>query len=208
MAKYIMQEMPDLQGKGKRIKFPKMLINYKYPHKSIVKEIADRTSFTQGDIEGVLTALTETIAYRMALGGSVKIDGLGVFKAKLGLRDGAEREEEGSSKRNAMSIEVTDVNYKADKKLVHSINQSCRLEREKARQYTDHKAGKLDRLEMLKTYLQEHHLIRVWEYKRLTGLSASSAGKELRAFAAEGLINPRGRGAHLLYLASTEPGTP
>lgn len=204
MAKYIMQEMPDLQGKGKKAKYPKMLIDNMYSHKSIVEEIAQRTSFTEGDVEGMIVALSETIAYRMAEGNSVKVCGLGVFKPKLGLRAGAPEEREGSSKRNAASIEVTDVQYKADKALVLRVGKNCRLERGRSRSYTDHKAGKEKRAAELMAYLSEHHFIRVGQYSQLTGLSTSSAGKELRELATEGLVARRGRGAHLIYISPTK----
>lgn len=199
-----MQEMPDLKGQGTRIKYPRMQLIGQYKHRDIVEDIVQSSSFTRGDIEGVIVALSEAIAYRMAKGYSVKIEGLGCFKAKLGLREGVERESEGGHKRNATSIEVAGINYKADTDLLLRCNQHCHLERGNNRKYTEPQIGRNLRLENLRNYLVSHRFIHIATYALLTGLSRSSAAKELRAFREEGLISTRGVGTHLVYTLNEE----
>lgn len=200
MAKYIMQEMPDLQGDKQVIRYPRMLIKYRYSTRQIAQEIASGTTFSQGEIEGLVLALTHNIADKLAQGYSVKIDGLGVFSAKLGLRDGFEPERTEGTKRNAASLHVSGVRFRSDKELINRINQSCRLERVQSPQYNNHNQGREQRLEELRTYLAEHGFVRVSAYAAMMGLSHSSASRELRIFLRDGHISSVGYASHKLYI--------
>lgn len=208
MAKYIMQNMPDIRGVGQRIKYPKMQIVGQCSHRDLVADIAERTSFARGDVEGMLVALSEALARRMAYGYSVKVEGLGTFRAKLGLRPGAEREGEGqaATRRNATSIEVAGVLYTADKDLVQRTDRACSLEREPAQSYTPLREGRAERLTLLKTYLREHKLINIPAYAHITGLSLTSAGKELRQLCQAGELDSLGAGSHRTYTLSEMKG--
>lgn len=106
MAEYNMQEL-NLPGEdGKRILYPRMKLYGQVDLETITEKIAYASSFTRGDIIGLMQAITDEIAYQMGQGYSVKIDNLGVFTPALGLRQDREREtgEEGDTKRNAVSI--------------------------------------------------------------------------------------------------------
>lgn len=199
MAKYVMQEMPKLMGDGKGIKYPKMKLIGQCSHRDIVGDIVGSTSFTRGDVEGLITALSEAIARRVAYGYSVKVEGLGCFKAKLGLRPGVEREGQDSKRRNATSIEIAGINYIGDKGLLALSNKYCHLEREQIQSYTAPRTKQTERLEQVRTYLAEHRFIKVRAYAALTGLSPSSASKELRKFYEQGKLGAVGAGTHRLY---------
>ena len=110
MAEYNMQEL-NLPGEdGKRILYPRMKLYGQVDLETITEKIAYASSFTRGDIIGLMQAITDEIAYQMGQGYSVKIDNLGVFTPALGLRQDREREtgEEGDTKRNAVSICLKD----------------------------------------------------------------------------------------------------
>ena len=117
MAEYNMQEL-NLPGEdGKRILYPRMKLYGQVDLETITEKIAYASSFTRGDIIGLVQAITDEIAYQMGQGYSVKIDNLGVFTPALGLRQDREREtgEEGDAKRNAVSICLKDIHFKVDK---------------------------------------------------------------------------------------------
>ncbi len=79
MAEYNMQEL-NLPGEdGKRILYPRMKLYGQVNLETITEKIAYASSFTRGDIIGLMQAITDEIAYQMGQGYSVKIDNLGKF---------------------------------------------------------------------------------------------------------------------------------
>ena len=134
MAEYNMQEL-NLPGEdGKRILYPRMKLYGQVDLETITEKIAYASSFTRGDIIGLVQAITDEIAYQMGQGYSVKIDNLGVFTPALGLRQDREREtgEEGDTKRNAVSICLKDIHFKVDKELLYRTARHCHLKRSNA----------------------------------------------------------------------------
>lgn len=203
MAKYIMQES-NLPGEEKKL-FPRMKLWSQVPQEEIVKQIARSTSFSEGDINGLITALSNEIARRMGQGHSVKIDGLGTFSPALGLREGKEREsgEVGEERRNAQSICVSNIHFRADKRLIKDTGLHCIVERstEKQRRSSTRYTPE-ERLALARNYLQENPMLTVTQYCSLTGLLRNAAAKELKQWALqEGSgIRVQGRGTHKVYV--------
>ena len=140
---------------------------------------------------GVLGLVADTLAQRMARGYSVTIDGLGTFKAQVGLsRDARKRQEEEAAaptpeddtkphSLNARSLEVTGVLWKPAKSLVRDINLACELKRGGEEPLRKSKYTLEERRARALEYLKKHTVMRVDDYVRLTGLSHSKAAKEL-----------------------------
>ena len=76
MARYIMEEMPDIQKTGKRITYPKFARIDNASIKELARRVGDVSGFSAGDIEGVLLQTAIEMAHLMAEGRSVKIDGV------------------------------------------------------------------------------------------------------------------------------------
>ena len=93
MARYIMEEMPDLQKTGKRITYPKFARIDNTSIKELAQRVGDVSGFSAGDIEGVLLQTAIEMAHLMAEGRSVKIDGIGTFTPSLTLGRDKERED-------------------------------------------------------------------------------------------------------------------
>ena len=98
MAEYEMQELSLPNGEGKRVLYPRMVIRQQASLEQIAERIQHASTYSKGEIIGLVQELARQIAAEMAEGKSVKIDGLGVFTPALGLRKDKEREtgEEGS----------------------------------------------------------------------------------------------------------------
>ena len=92
MARYIMEEMPDIQKTGKRITYPKFARIDNASIKELAQRVGDVSGFSAGDIEGVLLQTAIEMAHLMAEGRSVKIDGIGTFTPALALCRDKERE--------------------------------------------------------------------------------------------------------------------
>lgn len=91
MAEYIKQEMSDLDGSGERRVFYRMKTYHNINAREFVSKLARPGSgLSEGNVLHVLTTLADELAYYMAQGYSVSIDGVGTFKPTLGIAEGKE----------------------------------------------------------------------------------------------------------------------
>ena len=100
MAKYIMQEMPDMQGKGTQIKYPRMLIEGTVDLHSIAERIARNTTFAVGEVEAVVGMVAQEVGRVIAEGYCLKIEGIGASRQNLDLKK--EQKERQRKEVNAM----------------------------------------------------------------------------------------------------------
>lgn len=203
MAKYIMRSLKGIVPGDKAPLSPKLLVERTVTTRELADRIASTSSFSSGDVLGLIAMLGEVLTTEMARGNAVVIDGLGRFTAALSIKEGVEPEKEGDEKRrNAQSLEVSRVNLKTDKRLLDELNRLCHPTRERAVEFKPLYKTEGERLGKALEYLEEHGLMNIQGYARLTGLSYSGAQRELRSFRMRGLIGHLGRGAHLLYKKS------
>ncbi|TCO88585.1 putative histone-like DNA-binding protein [Bacteroides heparinolyticus] len=205
MAEYQMQELTLPNEDGKKVLYPRMRIQGQTDLKRLAESMSFATTFASAEIIGVIRLLTKTMAWEMAQGHSVKIDGLGIFTPSLGLREGVEREsgEAEGTRRNAASIRVKDINFRADKELVDETASNCTLERS-ARKFR-RSSGRYtpeQRLKLAQDFLNLRPTMTVGDYCALTGLLRDAAARELKRWAdmpGSG-IGYTGRGSHKMYV--------
>lgn len=205
MARYIMEEMPDIQKTGKKITYPKFARIDNADLKVLAERVGSVSGFSAGDIEGVLLQTAIEMAHLMAEGRSVKIDGIGTFTPALTLGKDKEREEagEGGTHRNAQSIFIGGVNFRVDRRMIRNISDRCRLERAPwKRQYSSNKLTPEQRLALAVKYLESHPFLTVSEYRRMTGLLQTAATNELKQWGhqPDSGIGIAGRGVHRVYI--------
>lgn len=204
MAYYGMQESNLPSEDGKRVIFPRLKLSGQTTIDDIAESISTASTFTPGEIKGLVQSLTEEIAKAMANGYSVKIEGLGIFTPAIGLRKGVERDEdEDGLHHNAASLCVNAVRFKADKALITETDKYCELERapEEFKQSSQAHTEE-ERLKMAKEYLEKNPFITVDEYCSLTGLLRYAASRELKQWSAnpETGITSTGRATHKVYV--------
>ncbi len=209
MAQYVMQEAVDLNNEGKTLVYPKLIINECVDSEKMAKEIASHTTFSYGEIIAIINHMGTSIARYMSEGRSVKIKGLGVLTPTLAYKKGVEREQvdgEGG-KRNATSFMVGGVNFRADKSLVKEINMQCDLHRSK-RKYVRRISPFTEeqRLAKAKAYIEENGLMTLADYVPLSGLSRTTAFRELARWSNDVStgIYAKGRRSHTVYVKRTE----
>lgn len=205
MARYIMEEMPDIQKTGKKITYPKFARIDNADLKVLAERVGSVSGFSAGDIEGVLLQTAIEMAHLMAEGRSVKIDGIGTFTPALTLGKDKEREEagEGGTHRNAQSIFIGGVNFRVDRRMIRNISDRCRLERAPwKRQYSSNKLTPEQRLALAVKYLESHPFLTVSEYRRMTGLLQTAATNELKQWGhqPDSGIGIAGRRVHRVYI--------
>lgn len=205
MAKYIKQEMPDLNKKGESKAYYRMETSRRVSMDEFVEAIAmPGHGITEASAMQVLGQAAHTLAMLLSEGCTVTIDGIGTFKATLGVRDDKEQDAftADEPQRNAQSIVVNGVHYKADKRLVHNIHSQCTLERGTQARIKHSPYTLEERIGRAIAYIEEHGFMRTRDYAELNGLSVSTAGIELRKVRKEdnSAISCIGRGSSLIYV--------
>lgn len=205
MAKYIKQEMPDITGKGEHQVYYRMQTERNIGAAEFVEEVAGLgTGLSEGAVTHVLEQMVQTMARLLADGHTVTIGGLGTFRTAIGVMEGKEQDtfDADESKRNAQSIEVRGVNFRADKALVKDIRVQCRLERGKESRLHRSPYTREERLARALAFIEEHTVLRVPDYVRLTGLSRTTASLELRELCQDSTsgIRSMGQRASKVYI--------
>ena len=183
-AKYIKQEIADMNDTGRTQAYYKMELK-PMNYQTFVRQCAREGRMEESTILGALSLVSEKLALCMAEGFSVKLEGIGTFNAKLGVRDDKLQDafELGEETRNASSIRVTGVAYRADNELVYNTSQKCILKKGGISRLCKSKYTLEQRLQLAVEYLKKNPFMRVPDYVRLTGLSRSAATIELRKLA-------------------------
>lgn len=204
MAKYRMEEMNDLNGKGERRLYPRLEIYRQAELKELAQRISEGTTFTPGDIMGVAEALCKKIAQYLADGCSVKLNGLGTFTPSLKLQEGCAPESAvDDTHHNARSIAVGGINFRPEKEFIRQVNTFFYPERSEQKSRRSSPAYTPEqRLALALDFLATSPYLTVADYCRLTGLLHCTASKELRLWAGkpESGITISGMGTHRVYI--------
>ena len=205
MAKYIKQEFKSINGEGEASAYYRMETSRRVTMAEFVKEISiPGYGISEAAAVQVLSQAATSLARLMAHGCAVTIDGIGTFKATVGVCDGKEQDAfvDDEPQRNAQSIEVNGVHYRADKELVKAVRGQCVLERGKQHRIKCSPYTLEERISRAVAYIEEQGYMRTRDYAELNGLSLSSATVELRKVRKEETSGIRaiGRGSSLIYV--------
>ena len=185
MAKYIKQEMIDLSGKGEEKVYYRLQTERNIDFKELTQQIEEHHNLmNRGLVKSVMAYVVDEMAELLGKGYSVTIDGLGTFRASIGLEEDKEMDtfDGNDTKRNARSLRLTGIYYRTDKELIKKANRHCKLERAGESRLHHTPYSKEERLKLAHQYLEEHGVMRVVEYMELTGLSRTKATLELKEF--------------------------
>lgn len=194
-AKYVKQEINDLNGTGRTQAYYKMELR-PMNYRAFVSQCAREGHMEESAILGVLSLVSEKLALCMAEGFSVKLEGIGTFNAKLGVRSDMLQDafEEGERARNASTIHVTGVAYRADNDLISNTAEKCELRKGGVNRLHKSKYTLEQRVQRAHEYLKKNTLMRAPDYAELNGLSRSVATVELRKLARDPSSGIRSKG--------------
>ena len=209
MAKYIKQEMVDLSGKGEEKIYYRLQTERNIDFTELAQQIEQHHGLmNRGLVMNVMSHIVDEMAELLGKGYSVSIDGLGTFRASIGLEKDKEMDtfDEDDTRRNARSLRLTGINYRADKDLIKKANRHCKLERAGESRLHHTPYTQEERLKQALQYLDEHGAMRVVEYMELTGLSRTKATLELKEFRQDAStgITFLGRGSTKVYVKASE----
>lgn len=212
MAKYFKREIADLNGTGER--------QYRYEMRSegavdtryIAKQLHRQyRALGEGEIIGIIEGLKNVIAKTLSDGYTVTIDGMGSFSLRLGLEEYSKNTPEVYRKGepNASRIKVTDVKFKAQRNYVRDVNSLClgRLRRDVhgLSELRRPQTTREERVQLALQYIREHGFMRQMDYVQLTGLSRTTASKELQALCKDRSvpITAQGLRSHKVYVVTS-----
>ena len=205
MAKYIKQEMPDIRQTGEQKVYYRLKTERNINSKEFIQSLNNTFSgMSEADITRVIIATAGHLGKLLGQGYSVTLDGIGTFKATIGLEEDKELDTlDGTEpKRNAQSLRLKGVNFRADKQLIKTASSNCKLKREGTARIHRSPYSKEERLALALKHLEKHGAMKVSDYVNLTGLSQTAARMELKEFRQDpnSGIDFIGRGSAKVYV--------
>lgn len=226
MLQYYKLEQRDTFDMKKTRTVYKLKSRGKFGGKDFVKQVAHRRGFSESVIEGVLSDVASELQLLLGQGSTVTVPGIGSFS--LGIRlaeerkqqledeqDAAEQQETASEAKvtepNAANIELHHVNYRIDKELLRGVKAQfakqklSRIYGRTGSRITIDDMKQSDRIAAAHHFLETNPFMHVSDYAAITGLSYSSAQRELKElvkFQFSG-ITSRGLGSHKVYVLDT-----
>lgn len=196
---FISEGMNDSAGKG----YPQLDNTGLVSLDEIADIISGESTYTAGDIKGVVAAVSREIARQTAQGRGVKIAGLGTFRATLTLQKDVKPETKDSSTHlSGRSVRIGNVRFLADKQLITEANRWGNFSRKRPeKQEKPAPPPPEQRLSLLLDYLSRHSYITVFQYQKLTTLCHTTAARELRNLylSPDSPIDAEGTGSHRVY---------
>lgn len=193
-AEYDLREGLNGNDKERGTLHPHIISKGTIDSKQIAKDIASATTFSEGEVLGLIAAYENKISSYLKEGYEVKMGEMGYFSLKLKARPVRDPKEI-----RAYSISINNVNFKASAHLKKDM-RGVPLQRAR---YGFSKSMKISQEECRKrllTYLESNPIIVRREYSAITGLLKNKALESLEEFRKEGLIEKRGRGSQVYYI--------
>ena len=210
MANYVIKEMPEGMGNGKKGRlYPKMQVYTEFDYDKVVELVhTNSPAFSQATVRGVLDTLAVVMKSYLPLGHTMKIDNLGVFSLSLEFADNEsdsanpQTTQEATSKKKYHHVRVKGVNFKVDKKLVDDINKDNTFERTTGNPSSPSPYSLKERLQRALSHIDKHGFITLQEYANLNGLSYSTASRELAKLVLDphSGIKAKGAGSHKVWV--------
>lgn len=222
---YKLEQRDNFDMKATRTVY-KLKTKQRYSGKEFVKMVAHRHGFSETIIEGVLLDVASELELLLGEGATVTVPGIGSFSLGIRLSEerkqqleeeqeaAAEAEEAGKRKKpkvtepNAVNLELHHINFRLDKDLFQEVKNRFRKQKlqriygkEGSRITIDDKKQS-ERIAAAHRFLAKNTFMHIADYAEVTGLSYSSAQRELNElvkFKHSG-ITSQGLGSHRVWM--------
>lgn len=203
MANFVLKELPEWMGDGKKHIYPKIQAYSTQEYKKVLEHMHDYApSFSEGTMRAVIDALAETMISWMPQGHNIKIDGLGMFSLSLGFDKDTPGEQEAAKGDEAKSkyrhVCVKGINFRPDSKFLKKMNAHAEFIKASAEVVTPQKTKLTlqERLDKAKAVIEKSGYMTLGDYATAVGLCRTSASKDLNRFAADPKSGIVVRGSH------------
>ena len=218
MPNYVLQEMSEEMGDGKKKVYPRMQTYSLHDFNTVIRHMREYGgSFSEGTIRGVLETLVTTMKSWMPLGHSIKIDGLGVFSLTLGFDTATPSEATEAKKQKKGDADdeprtkyrhvcIKGINFKPDPKLLELMNQEATFERAETDVVVPRKPNDSleERIRKALAVIDKQGYMTLSDYAIATSQTRSSASKDLRQLVSDPSsgITTRGSHSHKVWIRS------
>ena len=205
MAKYLLQEMPDLNKAGQRRVYPKLIANRTLITKDVVEGLHSyNRALSESVVEAVLTDLSDHLKRMLAMGYSVKLDGIGTFSLSLDFDDKKPTEMADDDDRMLYrKVAVKDVNYKVAPELLKQLRMDTELERHSGgvRKLRKQKFTQEERIANALKVIDRSGFITLNDYAVINEMNRTTASQELHNLCSDPScpIDSTGRGSHKVW---------
>lgn len=210
MPNYVLQEMSEEMGDGKKKVYPRMQTYSLHDFDTVVRHMHEYSgSFSEGAIKGVLDALVTTMKSWMPLGHSIKIDGLGVFSLTLGFDTSTPSEAEAAKSQKSGSADdeqktkyrhvcIKGIRFKPDPQLLKQMNKEATFERTETDIVVPSKPNdsREERISKALAIIDKQGYMTLSDYAIATSQSRSAASRDLIQLANDPTSGITTRGSH------------
>lgn len=202
MAKYKLQELPDLNNTGKRKVYPKMVVNRTLSRKEFIERMQGyHRGISASTTEAVLMDVEEILVEMLSMGYNVNLEGLGTFSLSLGFEDDKPTEMQGDDdKMTYRKVGVRDVNFKASPDFIKSVKQVADRDLERdmggVKLILKKKYTREERIARALDVIDENGFIGLTDYAYINNLSRTAASLELKEIAHDETVPIRSVGQH------------
>ena len=212
MAKYKLQEMPDVHNTGKRKVYPKMVTNRTLSRKEFVKKMQGyHRGISESTTEAVLMDVADMLVNVLSMGYNVNLEGIGTFSLSLGFEDDKPTEMQGEEdKMTYRKVGVKDINFKASPELIREVKRETDrdLERDMGGVKVIRKQlySREERIAHALEVIEANGFITLSDYAYINNLSRTAASLELKEITADRTspIGSMGSGSHKVWVKRKE----
>lgn len=190
MLNFYIQELPNMHDGEEKV-FPKLSTYNQFDNKKMIKRIAMEAGINEGVVMATLDAIPKALKNILLEGHTCKIDGLGTFSLSLSF-DGT------------MNPQVSRLNLKVDSEFMRELREKARFTKTNS-EIVGVKASKghiEEHLELALQWLCNHPFITLQDYANITGVSTSTASRELKQITEnpESAITTEGKGNRKVWV--------
>lgn len=210
MPNYVLQEMSEEMGDGKKKVYPRMQTYSLHDFDTVVRHMHEYSgSFSEGAIRGVLDALVTTMKSWMPMGHSIKIDGLGVFSLTLGFDTSTPSEATATKKQKSGNADeelktkyrhvcIKGIRFKPDPQLLQLMNKEATFERTETGVVVPRKTSdsRDERIRKALAIIDKQGYMTLSDYAIATSQSRSTASKDLRQLVSDPSTGITTQGSH------------
>ncbi|NDW12226.1 DNA-binding protein [Bacteroides sp. 214] len=181
------------EGKKKKGIHARVVSRETITTEQLVREIHGRSSLGIGEVESVLSYLSQKMSEHLRDGDRVHLEGIGYFQLTLACEKPLV-----SPKMTARNVKFKSVKFRADQKLKNQVSWA-KIERSKVRAHSESlSAIEIERV--LTGYFAEHEVLTRVKLQQLCGMTSSTAYRHLTRLKKEGKLNNIGTLRHPIYV--------
>lgn len=210
MINYVLQEAPDVSKSGKKVVYPKFMLNHQIDYESFLKSLRNYYPHcSEALVQSVIGSVVEHLLTYLSMGHSVKIDGIGVFSLTLEFSD--DKPTELSSEKDQMKyrkVRVKNWTLKTDPDTLKKLRQKTECQRAEpgVNRQKKNALSLEERIENALRIIDRKGFMTLTDYVIANHICRSSASVELRKICkmAGSQIQASGRGSHKVWVRRRE----